>query len=232
MTSLRWDNVPKPRVERPPLLASSAKSDHGQRKPAGLKNRIEGAGGMQIELQDFARAARAAARAASARAGSSRCSACKARGVTLWRVAGRLMCASCRPANNMAYAAQPAHRQDPGGPKAAQKEGTATVVTAEKGIAWAARQGRKDCKARTECGSYKSFFKRYNLRRSEKAWEMWTAYHRSSRQATVSTQRKSPGLNKPAGVSHSSALSDERLAALRELQRKLNPPEAIRDAWR
>ena len=86
---------------------------------------------MQIELQDFARAARAA----SAKTGSSRCSACEARGVTLWKVAGHLVCASCR---------------------------------------------------------------------------------------TV----------KRAGPSRSSALSDERLARLRDLQRKLNPPEAIRDAWR
>jgi uncharacterized Zn finger protein (UPF0148 family) len=232
MTSLRWDNVAKPRVERPPLLASSPKSARRKQKPAGLKDRIDEASGLQIEIEDLARAARAAARAASAKTGSSRCSACKARGVTLWQVAGRLMCASCRTANKMAYTTQPAHRQEPGSRKAVRKERTVTVATAEKDIAWAARQGRQDRKARTHCRSFKSFLKRYNLRRSEKAWEMWTVYYRSSRQASASTQRKSPGLNKAVGPSHSSALSDERLAALRELQRKLNPPEAIRDAWR
>ncbi len=52
---------------------------------------------MQIELQDFARAARAAARAASAKTGSSRCSACKARGVTLWKVAGHLVWPAAAP---------------------------------------------------------------------------------------------------------------------------------------
>jgi uncharacterized Zn finger protein (UPF0148 family) len=227
MTSLRWDNVAKPRVERPPLLASSSKSAHRKQKPADLKDRIEEARGLQIELQDLARAARATARTASAKTGSSRCSACKAQGVTLWQVAGRLMCASCRTANKMAYTAHPAHWQESG----SRNERTVTVATA-KDIAWAARQGRQDRKARTQCGSYKSFHKRYNLRRSEKAWEMWTAYYRSSRQASASPQRKSPSQSKPAGPSHSSALSDERLAAVRELQRKLNPPEAIRDAWR
>ena len=232
MTSLRWDNVPKPRVERPPLLASSSKSARRKQKPAGLEDRIEEAGGMRIELQDFARAARAAARAASAKTGSGRCSACKARGVTLWQVAGRLVCASCRTANEMAYARQSGHRQEPSGRKAARKGGTVTVATAEKDIAWASRQGRQDRNARTQCGSYKSFLKRYSLRRSEKTWEIWTEYYRSSRQASASTQRKSPSPSKRAGPSRSSALSEERLARLRDLQRKLNPPEAIRDAWR
>jgi hypothetical protein len=228
MTSLRWDNVPKPRVERPPLLASSSRSARWKHKPADLKDHIEEAGGMQIELPDFARAARAA----NAKRGSGRCSACKARGVTLWQVADRLVCASCRTASETAYARQPGHRQEQSGRKAARKEGTVTVVTAEKDIAWAARQGRQDRKARTQCGSYKSFLKRYNLRRSEKTWELWTGYHRSSRQAPASTQRRSPSPSRRAGPSRSSALSEERLARLRELQRKLNPPEAIRDAWR
>jgi hypothetical protein len=228
MTSLRWDNVPKPRVERPPLLAFSSKAARRKQKPAGLKDRIEEAGGMQIELQDFARATRAA----STKMGSGRCSACKARGVTLWKVAGHLVCARCRTANEMACAEQPGHRQEPDCRKATRKEETVTVTTAEKDIAWAARQGQQDRKARTQCGSYKSFLKRYNLRRSEKALEMWTKYYRFPRQARESTQRKSPSPSKHAGPSRSSALSDERLARLRELQRKLNPPEAIRDAWR
>jgi hypothetical protein len=228
MTSLRWDNVPKPRVERPPLLASTSKSARRKQKPAGLKDRIEDAGGTQIELQDFARATRAA----STKTGSSRCSACKARGVTLWQVAGHLVCARCRTANEMAYASQPGHRQEPDGRKATRKEGTVTVATAGKGIAWALRQGRQDRKTRTQCGSYQSFLKRYNLRRSEKASEMWTEYYRSSRQEPTSTKRKSPSPSKHAGPSRSSALSEERMARLRDLQRKLNPPEAIRDAWR
>ena len=232
MTSLRWGNVPKPRVERPQLLAPSPKSARRQQKPAGLKDRIEEAGGMQIELRLLARSAHAAARAASANTGSSRCSACKARGLTLWQVAGRVVCASCRTGNEMACAGQPAHRQEPGGRKAARKEGTMTVATAGKNIAWALRQGRQDRKARTQCGSYKSFLKRYNLGRSEKTWEMWTEYCRSSGQVPASTQRKSPSPSRRAGHSRSSALSDERLARLRDLQRRLNPPEAIRDAWR
>ncbi len=231
MTSLRWDNVPKPHVERPPLLASSPKPARRKQKPAGIRDRTEEAGGRQIGLQDSARAARAAAHAASAKTGSSRCSACKARGVTLWKVAGHLMCTTCRTANEMAYPGQPAHRQEPDSRKATRKEGTVTVATAEKDIAWAARQGRQDRKARTQCRSYNSFLKCYNLRRSEKTGEMWTQYCRS-REAPASTQRKSPSPSKHAGPSRSSPFSDERLARLRDLQRKLNPPEAIRDAWR
>jgi uncharacterized Zn finger protein (UPF0148 family) len=161
MTSLRWDNVPKPRVERPPLLAPSSKSAPWKQKPPDLEDRREEPGRARTELHDLARSARAAACAASAKTGSSRCSACKARGVTLWQVTGGLVCANCRG-------------------------------------------------------------------------EMWVEYHRSSRQAPASTrpQRKNPSPGKRTGPSRSSALSDERMARLRDLQRKLNPPEAIRDAWR
>jgi hypothetical protein len=102
----------------------------------------------------------------------------------------------------------------------------------EKDMAWAGRQGRQDRKTRTPCASYKSFLKRYNLRRSEKTWEMWTVYYRSSRRASASTQCKSPIPSKHLDPPRSSALSEERMARVRELQRKLNPPEAIRDAWR
>ena len=159
MTSLRWDNVPKPRVERPPLLAPSSKSARRKQKPPNLKDRIEEVGGARIELQDLARSARAAARATSAKMRSDRCSACKARGVTLWQVAGRLVCASCRTANEMAYAPQSGRRQEPDRRKAARKEGTVTAATAEKDIAWAARQGANDRKAGTECRKYKNFLR-------------------------------------------------------------------------
>jgi hypothetical protein len=155
MTSLRWDNVPKPRVERPPLLAPSSKSARRKQTPLDFKDRIEGAGRARIGLHDLA----GSARAASAKTGSGRCSACKARGVTLWRFSERLVCGNCRG-------------------------------------------------------------------------EMWAEYRRSPRSASASTQRESPSPGKRTGPSRSSALSDERLARLRDLQRKLNPPEAIRDAWR
>src|SRR5438445_1760098 len=78
MTTLRWDNVPKPRVERPPFLAPSSKSARREQKPPNLKDRIEESGRARTELHDLARSARAAARAASANRGSGRCSSCKA----------------------------------------------------------------------------------------------------------------------------------------------------------
>ena len=70
MTSLRWDKVPKPRVERPPLLAPSSKSARRKQKQLDLKDPIEEVGGTRTELQDLSRSARAAARAASAEGGS------------------------------------------------------------------------------------------------------------------------------------------------------------------
>jgi hypothetical protein len=48
-----------------------------------------------------------AARPGSAKMGYGWCSACTARGVTLWPVARRLVCANCRTANEMAYAGKP-----------------------------------------------------------------------------------------------------------------------------
>jgi hypothetical protein len=112
MISLRWDTVPKPRVERPPLLAPSSKSARRKHKLAGPKGRIEAAGGARTEPEDLARSARAAARAASATMRSGRYSACKARGIALWQVAGHWLCASCRKANEIAYAPQSRPQQE------------------------------------------------------------------------------------------------------------------------
>jgi hypothetical protein len=128
MTSLRWDNVPKRRVERPPLPVPSSKSAHSERKPPNLKDRIEQVGGAQIEPKVLARSA-SAAPATSAKMGSQRCSACKARGVTLWLAAGRLVCASCRKANEIAYAPQSGHWQESGRRNAAGKEETVMAAT-------------------------------------------------------------------------------------------------------
>ena len=192
MTTLRWDNVPKPRVERPPLLAPSSKSARRKQKPPNLKDRIEEVGGARTELQDLARSARAAARATSAKMGSGRCSACKARGVTLWQVAGRLVCANCRTANKMAYAPQSGRRQEPDLRKAARKEGTVTAATAGKDIAWAARQGANDRKAGTECRKYKNFLRIYNLPRSPFTLRMWNAY--------LPARQPTPKNNARAGV--------------------------------
>lgn len=176
MTSLRWDNVPKPRVERSPWLAPSSKSARRKQKPSNLKDRIEEVVGARIELQELARSASAAARATSANMRSARCSTCKARGVTLWQVAGRLVCANCRKANEMAYAPQSGRRQEPGRRSAARKEGTVTIAIAEKDIAWAARQGTNDRNAGTECWKYRNFLSIYKLPRSPFTLRMWNAY--------------------------------------------------------
>jgi hypothetical protein len=121
MTTLRWDIVPKRHVERPPLLVPSSKSARRKRKSPNLKNHIEEVRGARIELQGPARSVRVAARATSAEMRSDRCSACRARGVTLWQVAGRLVCASCRAANEMARTPQSGRRQEPGCRKLPEK---------------------------------------------------------------------------------------------------------------
>ena len=176
MTSLRWDQVPKPRVERPPLLAPSSKSARRKQKPPNLKDRIEEVGGARTELQDLSRSANAAAHATGANRRSGRCSACKARGVTLWQVAGRLVCATCRTANRWPTR----HNQDVGKSqdlrKATRKERTVTAVIAEKDIAWAARQGANDRNAGTVCPKYKNFLSTYKLPRSPSTLRMWNAY--------------------------------------------------------
>jgi hypothetical protein len=183
MTSLRWDNVPKPRVERPPLLAPSSKSARREQKPPNLKRSIEEGGESRSELQDLARSACAAARATSARMRSDRCSACKARGVTLWQVAGHLVCASCRPASESVYAPQPRRHQEQGHRKAARKERTVAAATLGEDIAWAVRQGADDRKAGTACPTYKNFLRIYNLPGTQFSLRMWNAYLLASQPA-------------------------------------------------
>ena len=154
MTSLRWDNVPNLALSGRRCWRPARIQRAGSRSCRASRTVLR-RGRARIGLHDLA----GSARTASAKRGSGRCSSCKARGVTLWRFSGRLVCAKCRG-------------------------------------------------------------------------EMWAEYHRSSRQAPASTQRTSPGPGKRTGPSRSSALSEERLARLRDLQRKLNPPEAITEAWR
>lgn len=176
MTTLRWDNVPKRRVERPPLLGPNSKSARRKQKPPNLNEGIAAVGAARTELQGLDRSARAAARATSGKVRSDRCSACKARGVTLWLAAGCLVCAHCRTANRIACAPQSGHRQEPGHRKAARKEGPVTVATTEDDIAWASRQGTNDRKAGTQCRKYKSFLRIHNLPRSQFTLRMWDAY--------------------------------------------------------
>ena len=172
MTALRWDNVPKRRVERPALLVSSPKSARHKQTPPKIKNRDEKAGQARNEPQHPARAAGAT----GVGIGSARCSQCNARGVTLWWVEGSLLCGHCRPANRMAYAPQSGPKQNPNPRNAARKERTATVAGTEKDIEWAARQGVRDRKAGTEWRKYKDFLRAYNLPRSPYTLRMWNAY--------------------------------------------------------
>ena len=100
----------------------------------------------------------------------------------------------CRTANRIACAPQSGHRQEPGHRKAARKEGTVTVATAEDDIAWASRQGTNDRKAGTQCRKYKSFLRIHNLPRSQFTLRMWDAYLLAS-QPTKPVPLNTPPLN-------------------------------------
>jgi hypothetical protein len=131
MTSLRWDNVPKRRVERPALPTPGSKAGH--RKQPSFPDRIEEAGKTRTERQGPFPSASAAASVNDANRRYSRCSTCKARGVTLWQVKGLLVCAICRTANRVATP-QSGNRQEQDFQKTARSKRTAAVVIAGKGI--------------------------------------------------------------------------------------------------
>ena len=125
------------------MHSQASRQDPGQRVPTAAATE-------HIVVQDLAESARGA-RATSAKLGSGRCSACRARGVTLWQVAGCLVCATCRAANEMTGAPQSGRRQAPGRGKAARQVGTVTTATTGKDITWAAGQDANDRKAGVEC---------------------------------------------------------------------------------
>jgi hypothetical protein len=254
MTTLRSDNVPKPRVERSPLLAPSSKAARQKQRPAKLKDRIEEAGEARFEPQNFARSARAATRTTSATMRSDRCSACTARGVTLWRVAGLLVCASCRAASKMACAPQPGRRPESDRRKAARREGTPTAATEDvKGIAWAARQGANDQEAGTACPRYKNFLRIYNLPKSQFTLRMWNAYLPASQKKKPVRRNTPPSKPKhaprwPRGITLGDAATPRHRAARRydlvmprrsdlspenaALLRKVNQLDTLVDMWR
>jgi hypothetical protein len=189
MTSLRWDNVPKHRVERPPLLAPGAKAGRPKQKPPSLQDRIEEVGGTRPERQELSRSASAADYANSANRGCGRCSACKAHRVTLWRVQGLLVCATCRTANQEADTLQSGHRQEQDLPKATRTKGTVTAVIARRDITWAAGQGASDRNAGTVCPKYKNFLRTYKLPRSPSTLRMWNAYRLAGQSTPQNTAR-------------------------------------------
>lgn len=246
MTSRRWDNVPKPRVERPPLLVPNSKPARRKQTPQNIKNCDEKAGQVRSEPQHPARAARAT----GIGIGSARCSTCEARGVTLWRVAGSLLCGSCRPANRTAYAPQSGPRQKPDPRNAARKDRTATIAGTEKDIEWAARQGVTDRKAGTECRKYKTFLVTYELHKSDASLCLWDAYRKQTKAERVN--KPVPDLKRRSNWTRGLSISDtatprrkyvrkydrespresELSPGIAALLMKLNQQNTLVDMWR
>jgi hypothetical protein len=186
MTSRRWDNVPKRRVERPALLTPGSKA--GSRKQSSFRDRVEEAGKTRTEREGPSRTASAVASATVANGKYDRCSVCKAQGVTLWRVNGPLMCGICRTANRVANS-QPGHLQEQDLPKAVRSKRTAAVAIAGKDIMWAAAQGANDRDAGTVCPKYKKFLYKYTLPKSPFTLQLWDAYRLARQAAPQDTAR-------------------------------------------
>jgi hypothetical protein len=82
------------------------------------------------------------------------------------------------------YVPRPRRRQEPGSRKATQKQGS-VIAHGVKDVTWAARQGRIDRKAGTDCRKYKRFIGTYNLSESGLTLQMWTAYKQATQQTPV-----------------------------------------------
>ena len=89
-------------------------------------------------------------------------------------------------------------------------------------ILWARHQGLVDRKAGNACRKYKEFRIRYGLPESEFTLRLWHVY-------MPPEARKPRRVRKPEPPSRDIALREERL---KQAMRIVNPPEAIRDAWR
>ena len=93
----------------------------------------------------------------------------------------------------------------------------------DRDIPWARRQGFADREVGKPCRKYKAFLITYGLPESEFTLRMWVAYKppkaRKARKRREPTQQSEP-------------TPYERAFGTSALLRMVNPPEAIRDAWR
>lgn len=142
----------------------------------------------------------------------------------------------------------PARQPEPRSPASPSKYKTATTVTATpaKDLAWAARQGEKDGKAGTACGKYTKFLATHNLPRTQVTLQLWAAYHKAVRKTqTIGKFRqrsldrgktsRPPARKQAAKRTPRSALTAAEWDAKfnnSPIMRRLNPPEALNDAWR
>jgi hypothetical protein len=93
----------------------------------------------------------------------------------------------------------------------------------DRDIPWARRQGFADREAGKPCRKYKAFLITYDLAESEFTLRMWIAYKppktREARKRREPSRQSEPS-------------PKERAFGTSALLRRVNPPEAIRDAWR
>jgi hypothetical protein len=144
----------------------------------------------------------------------------------------------------------PARQPDPRSAASPGKHKTATTVTATpaKDLAWAARQGEKDGKTGTACGKYTRFLAINKLPRTQVTLQLWAAYHKAVRKTQTigklrqrelsrgkTSRQSAPAPKQAAKRTPRSALTAAEWDAKfnnSPIMRRLNPPEALNDAWR
>jgi hypothetical protein len=97
------------------------------------------------------------------------------------------------------------------------------TLPGDRDIPWARRQGFADREAGKPCPKYKAFLITYDLAESEFTLRMWIAY--KPPKARKARKRREPSRQ-------SEPSPKERAFGTNALLRTVNPPEAIRDAWR
>lgn len=126
--------------------------------------------------------------------------------------------ASAKPGSKTQTKAKVVAKQDP---KRMRKQPV-------RDIPWARRQGAADRQAGTESRKYKAFVARYKLPVSEVTLRLWNAYcSAASRPGKASKVRTRPERSRPEVQT-----PFERAFGTDAVLLKINPPEAIRDAWR
>jgi hypothetical protein len=132
------------------------------------------------------------------------------------------------PDQNRAASAKPGSKTQSKAKVVANQDRQRARKLAVKDIRWARRQGAADRQAGTASRKYKAFVARYKLPVSDVTLRLWNAYcSAASRPAKASKVGTRPERSRPEVQT-----PFERAFGTDAVLLKINPPEAIRDAWR
>jgi hypothetical protein len=132
------------------------------------------------------------------------------------------------PDQNRAASAKPGSKTKSNAKVVAKQDRQHARKRVVRDIPWARRRGAADRQAGTASRKYKAFVAKYNLPVSDVTLRLWNAYcSAASRPAKASKLGKRPEPSRPAVQT-----PFERAFGTDTVLLKVNPPEAIRDAWR